>query len=205
MHLRYDRGHVLQVAFRKHRLLQIVGVAPIHAVFIGGIADDLLFFHRGDMAGIDPQGNAILLSEMRQDSLFIRCGWILSERPHTAVCVAADEMVRFKLNHRRGDHVQKFLNPNITFHFCGCSFCFLQRDTSCSCLFSGIKNTPDTVISDALTHSSVSYALHENLCGFCLLYLALFFTKYRYVLKQNLQPVNLLLCVIMPTIPLFIF
>ena len=67
----------------------------------------------------------------------------------TITTITADEMVRFKLDHRRGDHVQKFLNPNITFHFCGCSFCFFQRDTSCSCLFSGIKNTPDTVISDA--------------------------------------------------------
>ena len=160
VHLCYNRGHVLQVAFRKHRLLQVIGIAPIHAVFIGGIADDLLFFHRGDMASIDPQGNAVLLSEMRQDSLFIRCGRILSERPHTAVCVAADEMVRFKLDHRRGDHVQKFLNPNITFHFCGCSFCFFQRDTSCSCLFSDIKNTPDIVISDAPDCFFFCFILH---------------------------------------------
>ena len=105
VHLCYDRGHVLQVAFRKHRLLEIVGVAPVHAVFIGSIADDLLFLHRSDMAGIDPQGNAILFSEMRQDSLFIRCSWVFSQRPHTAICVATNEMIGFEFDHRGGDHV----------------------------------------------------------------------------------------------------
>ena len=113
MHLRHDGGHVLQVGFRQHRLLEVVGVAPVHAVFVGRVADDFLFLHRRDMAGVDTQGDAIFFPKMRQDSLLIGGGRILPQCPHTAVGVATDEVVSFKLDNGGRDHVQKLLNMHI--------------------------------------------------------------------------------------------
>ena len=37
------------------------GIALVHAVLVGRIADDLPFLHRGHMVGVDAQGHAVLL------------------------------------------------------------------------------------------------------------------------------------------------
>ena len=43
---------------------------------------------------------------MAQDCLLIRGGRVLPERPYAAVGIAADIMVRIKLDYGRGNHVQ---------------------------------------------------------------------------------------------------
>jgi hypothetical protein len=53
VHLRYDIGNILQIAFGRDRLLEILGATSLHPVFIGGIADDLLFLHGGHMPGVN--------------------------------------------------------------------------------------------------------------------------------------------------------
>ncbi|MPM31384.1 hypothetical protein SDC9_77939 [bioreactor metagenome] len=60
MHLRHDGRHVLQVALGGDGLLQILGTAALHPVFVGGVADDFPFLHRGHMPGIDVEGHAVL-------------------------------------------------------------------------------------------------------------------------------------------------
>jgi hypothetical protein len=43
VHGRYQRGHILQIAFRGDRLLEVVGVGARHAVFVGSVMDDAFF------------------------------------------------------------------------------------------------------------------------------------------------------------------
>ena len=130
VHLRHNGGHILQVAFRQHRLLQIIGVAPVHAVLVGGIADDFLFLHRGHMTGINTQGDAVLFAKVRQDGLLIGGGRIVPQRPHTTIGVAADEVVGFKFYNGRRDHIQKFLNTHILLDRERRGFYFLQTASS---------------------------------------------------------------------------
>ena len=114
VHLRHDGRHILQVAFREDSLLQIVGIAFIHLhpVLIGGVADDLFFFHRRDMAGIDPQCNTVLFAKVPEDCLLIGGGRILPKCPNTTESIAADEMVGTEFNDGRCNHIKKFLNMN---------------------------------------------------------------------------------------------
>ena len=107
VHGSHQRCHILQIAFRRDRLLQVVGVGAAHAVFVGSILDDALFLGRCYLAGVDAQRDSILFTEMAKDSLLIGLRGILPQRPHAAECVAADEVVRFKLDHGRRDHIQK--------------------------------------------------------------------------------------------------
>ena len=107
VHGSYQRRHILQIAFRRDRLLQVVGVGAAHAVFVGGILDDALFLGRCYLPGVDTQRDSILFTEMAKDGLLIGLGGVLAQRPDAAECVAADEVVRFELDHGRRDHIQK--------------------------------------------------------------------------------------------------
>jgi len=97
--LRHNGSHILQIAFGHDSLLQIIGVGLAQPVFIGGIADDFLFLHRRDMAGIDAQGHTIFFSQVAQDGLFLRGGGVLPQCPNTAVGIPADEVVGVELHH----------------------------------------------------------------------------------------------------------
>ena len=99
--------HVLQIAFRRDRLLQIICVGAAHAVFVGGILDDALFLGRGELPGIDTQGDPVLLAQMPQQSLLVGLGRIFPQSPHAAEGVAADEVVGIKLHHGGCDHIQE--------------------------------------------------------------------------------------------------
>jgi hypothetical protein len=114
VHLRHDGGHILQVAFGRDRLLEVLGAAALHPVFVGRVADDLLFFKRGYMAGIDVQRHAILFSKVAQDRLFFRGGRVFPQRPHTAESVAANEVVGTEFNDGGCDHIEEFLNTGVS-------------------------------------------------------------------------------------------
>ena len=53
VHAGYDGDYILQIALSCDGLLEVVGVAPLHAVLVGGIANDLLFLNRSDMTGVN--------------------------------------------------------------------------------------------------------------------------------------------------------
>ena len=110
VHGSYQRRHILQIAFRRDRLLQVVGVGAAHAVFVGGILDDALFLGRCYLAGVDAQREPILFTQMSENSLLIGLRGILSQCPHAAEGIAADEVIGFELDHGRRDHIQKGFN-----------------------------------------------------------------------------------------------
>ena len=99
--------HVLQIAFRRDRLLQVICVGAAHAVFVGGILDNALFLGRCELPGIDTQGDAVLLAQMPQQSLLVGLGRVFPQSPHAAEGVAADEVVGIKLHHGGCDHIQE--------------------------------------------------------------------------------------------------
>ena len=110
VHGSHQRCHILQIAFRRDRLLQVVGVGAAHAVFVGGILDDALFLGRCYLAGVDAQRDPILFTQMPENSLLIGLRGILSQCPHAAEGIAADEVIGFELDHGRRDHIQKGFN-----------------------------------------------------------------------------------------------
>ena len=99
--------HVLQVRFCNDGLPQVIGVRFVHAVFIRGVVEDTVLLGRGELPGIDTQGDAVLLSQMPQQSLLVGLGGIFPQSPHAAEGVAADEVVGIKLHHGGCDHIQK--------------------------------------------------------------------------------------------------
>ena len=170
MHLRHDGRHVLQVVLRQHGCLQVIGIAPVHAVLVGCVADDFPFLHRGHMAGVDAQGHAVLLPKMGKDRLLISRRGVFPQRPHTAECVAADEVVCFKPDDGGCDHVQEFLDMHILLCLYRDIFCSFQigtsnpvrRESLPSALptwFSGIKNTGHIPASGALPYHHSFFCL----------------------------------------------
>ena len=99
--------HVLQVRFCNDGLPQVIGVRFVHAVFIRGVVEDTVLLGRGELPGIDTQGDAVLLSQMPQQSLLVGLGGIFPQGPHAAEGVAADEVVGIKLHHGGCDHIQE--------------------------------------------------------------------------------------------------
>ena len=99
VHGSYQRRHILQIAFRRDRLLQVVGVGAAHAVFVGSILDDALFLGRCYLSGVDTQRDPILFAQMSENSLLIGLRGIFPQRPHAAEGVAADEVIGFELDH----------------------------------------------------------------------------------------------------------
>ena len=99
--------HVLQVRFCNDGLPQVIGVRFVHAVFIRGVVEDTILLGRGELPGIDTQGDPVLLSQMPQQSLLVGLGGIFPQGPHAAEGVAADEVVGIKLHHGGCDHIQE--------------------------------------------------------------------------------------------------
>ena len=125
VHGGHQGRHILQVALGGDRLLQVVGVGAVQTVFVGSILDDALFLGRCYLPGVDTQRDSILFTEMAKDGLLIGLGGILPQCPHAAECVAADEVIRFELDHGRCDHIQKGFDACILPALRRCSFRFL--------------------------------------------------------------------------------
>ena len=54
--------HVLQVRFCNDGLPQVIGVRFVHAVFIRGVVEDTILLGRGELPGIDTQGDPVFLA-----------------------------------------------------------------------------------------------------------------------------------------------
>ena len=128
VHGGHQGRHILQVALGGDRLLQVVGVGAVHAVLVGRILNDALFLSRGDLPGVNPQGDAVLLAQMAENSLLIRAGRIFPECPHTSESVAADEMIRHEADHRGSDHIQKGFDGRLLTALRNRSFRFLCQN-----------------------------------------------------------------------------
>ena len=72
--------------------------------------DDFLFLGCCYLSGIDSQSYTVLFPKVAQDGLLIGGSRVFTERPDTPIGVAADEMVRIKLDDARRDHVKEVLN-----------------------------------------------------------------------------------------------
>ena len=83
------------------------------------------------MPGVDAQGDAVLFAQMREDSLLVGGGGVLSECPHTAEGVATDEVVGVKFHDGGCDHIKEFLNAHILHRPLRGGFCSFQCMTSC--------------------------------------------------------------------------
>ena len=99
VHGGHQGRHILQVALGGDRLLQVIGVGTVHAVFVGCVLDDSLFLCGRDLPGVDPQGDAVLFSQVAEDGLLVRAGGVFPKGPDAAVGVAADEVVRHEADH----------------------------------------------------------------------------------------------------------
>lgn len=110
VHGRYQRGHVLQIAFRGDRLLKVVGIGACHAVFVGRVVDDRLFLTRHDLPGVDTERHPVLFAQMPQDRLLVRSGGIFPQRPYTPIGVAAEEVIHIEFDDPRRDHVEELLD-----------------------------------------------------------------------------------------------
>lgn len=125
VHGSHQRRYILQIAFCRDRLLQVVGVGAAHAVFVGGILNDSSLLGRCYLSGVDAQRDSILFAQMAEDGLLIGLRGILPQSPHAAECVAADEVIRFKLHHGRRDHIQEGFDACILPVLRRCFFHFL--------------------------------------------------------------------------------
>ena len=99
--------HVLQVRFCNDGLPQVVGVRFVHTVLVRGIVEDTILLGRGELPGIDTQGDPVLLSQMPQQSLLVGLGRIFPQCPYTTEGVAADEVIGIELHHGGCDHIQE--------------------------------------------------------------------------------------------------
>lgn len=113
VHGGHQRHHILQVTFGCDGLLEVLGTAPTHAVFVSGVMDDLLFLDCCYLPGVDVQGDSVLFPKMPQNSLLVGGGGIFTQSPNTAISVTADEVVGLKLDYPRRDHVEEILNFGI--------------------------------------------------------------------------------------------
>ena len=109
-----DVCHILKVACGRYGLLQVLRGSLFHAVFVCRIADDLFLLRRCHLPCVNAQGDTVLLPKVAQDCLLVSGGRVFPERPYAAVSVAADIMVRVKLDDRRGNHVQKSLELHLS-------------------------------------------------------------------------------------------
>ena len=105
-----DQGdHILQLGFGRHTLLEVVRVASLHTVFVGGVVNDRVSLGRGDLTVIDPQGHSAFFSQMPQDRQFLSGDGIAFQCENASVCSAEDIVIRIESDGGGGDHVEKVL------------------------------------------------------------------------------------------------
>ena len=122
MHGRDQGDHILQIGFRRDCLLEILRTGAGHPVAVGRIVDDPFLLAGGDLSGVDPDGHAVHLTQVAEDSLFVGRGGVLPQRPDTAVGVATEEVVDLEINDRGGDHIKEVFDAARVCRGCGTSF-----------------------------------------------------------------------------------
>ena len=109
VHLGGQGGHVLEVALRRHGLLEVAGVGAGQAVFVAGVLDDLLLLGGGDLPGVDGQVHPVPGPQAAEQGQLLRGGGVPPQGQEGVVPAAGDGMVGVELHHRGGRHVQEVL------------------------------------------------------------------------------------------------
>ena len=105
--LRQQLRHIPQVGLRRDALLVIVGVAPLHAAFVGGGVEDGVLLGRRDLPCRQAQVDATHIAKTPQQRQLIRHGRVAFQRHRRVIPAAKDEVVGVELHRRGRDHIQK--------------------------------------------------------------------------------------------------
>ena len=107
--------HIQQVLLGLHRFCDI-GVAQLQTVLPVGMVDNLIMLPVIHHTVIDSHSHTAVVCQMGQDRLFLGAGGILFYRPHTAIAVTYNIVVREKLHRGGTDAVKEglgFLRCNL--------------------------------------------------------------------------------------------
>ena len=107
--LRQQLRHIPQVGLRRDALLVIVGVAPLHAAFVGGGVEDGVLLGRRDLPLRQAQVDAAHIAKAPQQRQLIRHGRVAFQHHCRVIAAAEDEVICVELHRRRRDHIQKVL------------------------------------------------------------------------------------------------
>ena len=103
--------HILEVAFRFHRFLQVVA-AGLHAVAPLGVIDDLGFLCFRNSSQIHTHGHTAAVCQPCEDRLFFRGGRVFPKSPDTSVAVAHDIVIGLELDGSGQDAVEEVLGSD---------------------------------------------------------------------------------------------
>ena len=107
--LRQQLRHIPQVGLRRDALLVIVGVAPLHAAFVGGGVEDGVLLGGCDLPCGQAQVDAAHIAKAPQQRQLIRHGRVAFQRHCRVIPASEDKMICVELHCRRRDHIQKVL------------------------------------------------------------------------------------------------
>ena len=99
--------HIPQVGLRRNALLVVIGVAPLHAAFVGGGVEDGVLLGRRDLPCRQAQVDAAHIAKAPQQRQLIRHGRVAFQCHRRVIPTAKDEVVGVELHRRGRDHVQK--------------------------------------------------------------------------------------------------
>ena len=99
--------HIPQIGFRRDALLIVVGVAPLHAAFVGGGMEDGVLLGGRDLPRRQTQVDAAHIAKAPQQRQLIRHGRVAFQRHRRVIPAAKDKMVGVEFHRRGRDHVQK--------------------------------------------------------------------------------------------------
>ena len=105
--LRQQLRHIPQVGLRRDALLIVVGIAPLHAAFVGGGMKDGVLLGRRDLPCRQAQIDAAHIAKAPQQRQLIRHGRVAFQCHCRVVPAAEDKMVGIEFYRRGRDHVQK--------------------------------------------------------------------------------------------------
>ena len=101
--------HIPQVGLRRDALLVIVGVAPLHAAFVGGGVEDGVLLGGRDLPRRQTQIDAAHIAKAPQQRQLIRHGRVAFQRHRRVIPAAEDEVICVEFHRRGRDHIQKIL------------------------------------------------------------------------------------------------
>lgn len=107
--LRQQLRHIPQVGLRRDALLVIVGVAPLHAAFVGGGMEDGVLLGGRDLPCGQAQVNAAHIAKAPQQRQLVRHGRVAFQRHCRVIPASEDKMVGVEFYRRGRDHIQKVL------------------------------------------------------------------------------------------------
>ena len=107
--LRQQLRHIPQVGLRRDALLVVVGVAPLHAAFVGGGMEDGVLLGGRDLPRRQAQVDAAHIAKAPQQRQLIRHGRVAFQRHRRVIAAAEDKMVGVEFHRRGRDHIQKVL------------------------------------------------------------------------------------------------